>query len=75
MTSAQKTNAESLVGCYVRFAHLPANSEAHPVRVIEAVNGMIRLAGWAGYFAPHLFVVVKRPQGEKSARQATRNQA
>jgi hypothetical protein len=55
----QKAEAESLVGSYVRFAHLPSNCYPTPIRVTEALpNGMIRLAGWAGHFAPHLFVVV-----------------
>ncbi len=56
-----KAHAESLVGAYVRFAHLPANMNPTPIRVIEAQNGMIRLAGWTGYFAPHLFVVAAAP--------------
>ena len=54
--------AERLVGKYVRFAHLPVHCRPTPIHVIEAVNGMIRLAGWAGYFSPHLFVVVEPPK-------------
>lgn len=58
--------AEALVGRHVRFAHLPANCYPTPIRVIEATpTGMIRLAGWSGYFAPHLFVEVPPPVGRR----------
>jgi hypothetical protein len=56
------TEAEALVGKYVRFAHLP-KSKATPIRVIRATDkGMIVLERWAGEFAPHLFVVVDPPK-------------
>jgi hypothetical protein len=56
-------DAQALVDKYVRFAHLPENSQALPILVLSAEsNGMIRLAGWAGLFAPHLFVVVDPPK-------------
>jgi len=62
------TEAEALVGKYVRLKVLPKDSQAAPLRVNEALpNGMIRLTGWAGYFAPHLFVVVDPP---KKARKS-----
>jgi hypothetical protein len=54
----RRLQAEALVGCYVRFAHLPSKCYPTPILVTEAEHGMIRLEGWAGYFAPHLFVVV-----------------
>jgi hypothetical protein len=64
--SSRKRTAESLVGCYVRFAHLPSNCNPTPIRVTEATpSGMIVLAGWAGYFAPHLFIEVPPPLGRK----------
>jgi hypothetical protein len=60
--SIERALAESLVGNYVRFRYLPRDTEPTPIKVIEAVNGMVRLAGWAGYFAPHLLVVVQPPK-------------
>lgn len=48
-------------GDYVRFAHLPAKMHPTPILVVEVTpRGLIRLFGWAGTFAPHLFVVVKK---------------
>lgn len=50
-------------GEYVRFKHLPKNVEPAPLLVTHVhANGMIRLLGWAGDFAPHLFVVVDGPK-------------
>lgn len=51
--------AKSLVGKFVRLANLPRNLRPTPIRVEEALaNGMIRLQGRSGQWAPHLFVVV-----------------
>jgi hypothetical protein len=50
-------------GDYVRFAHLPRAAKPSPVMVTKILpNGMIRLLGWGGDFAPHLFVVVEGPK-------------
>lgn len=50
-------------GGYVRFRYLPANIKPTPLLVTHVhANGMIRLLGWAGDFAPHLFVVVDGPK-------------
>ena len=55
--------AAELVGKYVQFRYLPKKHDPTPVLVLSAApNGMIRLAGWAGLFAPHLFVVVAPPK-------------
>lgn len=55
--SVEHLLAESLVGRYVRFAHLPAETKPTPIRVCAATSaGMVELEGWAGEFAPHLFV-------------------
>jgi hypothetical protein len=66
----QKQLAESLVGKHVRFRPLPKDMQPTPILVIEAVNGMIRLAGWTGYFAPHLFDVVEAPKKAVRRRAA-----
>ena len=53
-------------GDLVRFAHLPASVEPIPKRVLRVTwNGMLELEGFAGYFAPHLFVVVEKRKEEK----------
>jgi hypothetical protein len=58
LADVQRELAESLVGKHVRFAHLPDTSQAPPIYVRGATaNGMVLLEGFAGYFAPHLFVV------------------
>jgi hypothetical protein len=58
----QQAEAEALVGKYVRFRYLPRKMQPTPIRVVRAENGMVRLAGWAGDFAPHLLVVVEGPK-------------
>jgi len=65
----QKDQAEALAGKYVRFRHLPAKIKPTPVLVTKVLsNGMIRLFGWSGDFAPHLFVVVDPPAKKKRSR-------
>jgi hypothetical protein len=59
----QRLAAADLVGKYVRFAHMPEEIKPTPIRVTGARNGMIELEGWAGEFAPHLFVEVEPPKG------------
>jgi hypothetical protein len=54
--------ARELVGCRVRFRHLPSAMEPRSILVTAAEKNMIRLCGWAGLFAPHLFVVVERKE-------------
>ena len=54
--------AKSIVGQYVRFAPLPEDCKPTPIKVTEVTaNGMLRLEGRAGMYAPHLFVVVDKP--------------
>jgi hypothetical protein len=69
----QSAEAEALVGKYVRFAYLPAGCKPTPRRVTGTTrHGMIRLEGWVGDFAPHLFEVVDQPtmfdDGDQIAR-------
>ena len=53
---AQRDLGANLVGKYVYFAHRPAGVEA--ARVLRVtVDGLVELEGWAGGFAPHLFVL------------------
>jgi hypothetical protein len=53
---------------WVRVKILPANCRPTPLLVTKILpNGMIRLLGWAGDFAPHLFVKVDPPQTKRSA--------
>lgn len=51
----RKKAALELIGKDLCFAHEPNG----PVRRVQAVgwNGMVTIAGMAGEFAPHLFVV------------------
>jgi hypothetical protein len=58
----QKQQAEALVGRYVRFRYLPRDIKPTPIRVVEAVNGMVRLAFHSGFYAPHLFAEVRAPK-------------
>ena len=53
----------SLVGQYVRLAHLPPDCKPTPLRVTEVTpEGEIRLEGRTGTFWPGLFVIVERPE-------------
>jgi hypothetical protein len=53
---AQFVAAQRLVGCTVRWAHDPSGPS---MRVEEATSeGMVRVTGYSGDFAPHLFVRV-----------------
>jgi hypothetical protein len=55
-----KLGAE-LIGKYVVFRYTAELVNAHPIRVAALKsNGMIELEGWAGEFAPHLYVVVEK---------------
>ncbi len=51
----QKDAGLALIGKDICFAHEPAG----PVRRVQSVgwNGMVTIAGMAGEFAPHLFVL------------------
>ena len=51
-------------GDHVRLRHLPASMKPPAIEVTEVMpKGFIRLSGWAGYFAAHLFVVVEKTKG------------
>ena len=51
----QKIKGLALLGKMVVFANQPPG--AAPTRVVSVGwNGMVTLDGWAGEFAPHLFV-------------------
>jgi hypothetical protein len=65
--------AQELVGCKVRFRHLPHGMEPTSILVIGAEANMIRLHGWTGLFAPHLFVVVEQKPVSSAAREAERS--
>lgn len=53
----RKKEALALSGKRIRFAHMPEDAE---VRITSICwNGMVTLEGFAGEFAPHLFVVVE----------------
>jgi hypothetical protein len=66
--------ASELVGCKVRFRHLPEGMEPTSILVIGAELNMVRLHGLAGLFAPHLFVVVEPRQVSSAACEAARGQ-
>jgi hypothetical protein len=55
--AAQKDAALALLGRRVFFAHRPEGIPA--ARVTTVTGGMVCLEGWAGEFAPHLFVVAE----------------
>ena len=72
MDSEQRQHAEALAGSYVRFRHLPPSVHPTPIRVVEVfANGMIRLEGWEGYFAGHLFEVVAPPKKRPDSFRAS----
>lgn len=52
------TNANSLVGKFVRFNHM---KDGDARKVLGATNdGMVEVEGFVGQFAPHVFQVVER---------------
>ncbi len=64
----QLFGAAALVGKQVRFAHLPEEIKPTPILVTGATSGMIQLEGWAGDFAPHLFVEVEQEVEQRTAK-------
>ncbi len=54
----QQAAARELVGKRVKFNHKRAQPESYLVtRATE--DGLVELEGWAGAFAPHLFVTTE----------------
>jgi len=57
MNPEKRAAALALIGKMVRFAHQP-DRLVNYYRVTAVVGDMVELDGWAGQFAPHLFVAM-----------------
>jgi hypothetical protein len=69
----QRALAKSLVGKWVRFAHLSPAMQPRPIRVLFSVNGMVQLEDRAGFWAPDLFTVVRTPAEQMKSIRSVRN--